>query len=263
MKKFITENFSFTITVTDHAKDGKPLHCRNGHEIGDTYACEYGCPMPVNGCGGFCSKTMMNLYRLKEVIYANGDLRILGFPNNHDIEFSCPDGAVWFRMQIHDLAEIRPLTAEHLLRYADVIRRSFGTVAKEFGWTRENCPGHTSFITDERLAGKIKDGYHSFGYFVGDTIFGFASLTDTGDGVYEMNNVSILPEWRHYGYGKRLIDFCKEKVKILGGSKITIGIVEENAILKNWYAANGFTHTGTKRFEHLPFTAGYMEWGMK
>jgi len=189
LKKFITENYSFTITVIDHAKDGKPLHCRNGHEVGDTYTCEYGCPMPTNGCGGFCSKTMMNLYRLKEVVYTNGDLRLLGFPNNNDIEFSCPDGAVWFRMQIHDLAEIRPLTAEHLPQYADVIRRSFATVAHEFGLTKENCPGHTSFITDERLASKLKDDYLPFGYCVGETIFGFMSLTDMGDGVYEMNDV--------------------------------------------------------------------------
>ena len=260
MKKFITENYSFTITVIDHAKDGKQLHCRNGHEVGDTYTCEYGCPMPTNGCGGFCSKTMMNLYRLKEVVYTNGDLRLLGFSNNHEIEFPCPDGAVWFRMQIHDLAEIRPLTAEHLSQYADVIRHSFATVAKDFGWTRENCPGHTSFVTDERLASKIKDGYFSFGLCVGEKIFGFVSLTDMDGSAYEMNDVSILPEWRHYGYGKRLIDFCKEKVKELGGAKITIGIVEDNTVLKEWYAANGFIHTGTKNFDGLPFTVGFMEW---
>ena len=260
MKKFITENKSFTITVVDRAKDGKPLQCRNGHEAGDAYVCEYGCPMPTNGCGGFCSKTMMNLYRLKEVVYTNGDLRLLGYPNNHDIEFPCPDGVVWFRMQIHDLAEIRPLDAGHLPQYADIIRRSFATVAKDFGWTRENCPGHTSFITNKRLASKIKDGYYPFGYFVGDTIFGFASLTDVGDGVYEMNHVSILPEWRHYGYGKRLVDFCKDKVRELGGSKIIIGIVEDQTVLKDWYAANGFAHTGTKSFDHLPFKVGFMEW---
>jgi uncharacterized repeat protein (TIGR04076 family) len=260
MKKFITENKSFTITVIDHAKDGKPLHCRNGHEIGDTYTCEYGCPMPTNGCGGFCSKTMTNLYRLKEIVYANGDLRILGFPNNHDIEFFCPDGAVKFRMQIHDLAGIHPLTAEHLPQYAEVIRRSFATVAKDFGLTRENCPDHTSFVTDERLASKVKDGYFPFGLCVGETIFGFASLTDMSDGVFEMNDVSVLPEWRHYGYGKKMIDFCKEKVKELGGSKITIGIVDENAVLKDWYAANGFVHKETKNFDGLPFTVGFMEW---
>lgn len=263
MNKYITENFSFTITVIDHAKDGKRLHCRNGHEVGDTYTCEYGCPMPINGCGGFCSKTMMNLYRLKEIIYTRGDLRLLGFPNNTDTEFPCPDGAVWFRMQIHDLAEIRPLTAERLPDYADVIRKSFATVALDFGLTKENCPGHTSFTTDERLETKLKDGYYPFGLCISDKIIGFASLTDMSDRTYDMNDVSVLPEYRHYGYGKKLLDFCKTKVKKLGGSKITIGIVEENTVLKDWYAANGFVHTGTKKFDHLPFTVGFMEWGAK
>lgn len=260
MNKFITENYSFTITVIDHAKDGKRLHCRNGHEVGDTYTCEYDCPMPTNGCGGFCSKTMMNLYRLKEVVYTGGDLRLLGFSNNADIEFPCPDGAVWFRMQILDLAEIRLLTAENLPDYADVIRKSFATVAKEYGWTRENCPGHTSFITDERLASKIKDGYYPFGLCIGDKVIGFTSLTDMGSGVFEMNDVSVLPEYRHYGYGKKLLDFCKAKVREFSGNKITIGIVEENTVLKEWYNSNRFVHTGTKMYDGLPFTVGHMEW---
>ena len=263
MKKYIVENKSFTISVIDYAKDGKPLQCRNGHEVGDTYVCEYGCPAPVNGCGGFCTKSAISLYRLKEVVYANGDLRLLGFKNNHDIEFPCPDGAVWFRLQIHDLAEIRPLSAEQLPQYADIIRRSFATVAKDFGWTRENCPSHTSFITDEKLADRIKEGYFQYGFFVGDTIFGFASLTNINDGVYEMNNVSILPEWRHYGYGKRLIDFCKDRVKEYGGTKITIEIVNDNTILKEWYVANGFVYKGISYMNNLPFTVGLMEWTMK
>ena len=29
---------------------------------------------------------------------------------------------------------------------------------------------------------------------------------------------------------------------------------------KNWYAGNGFIHTGIHKFDHLPFTAGFMEW---
>lgn len=263
MKKLITENYSFTITVIDHAKDDKRLHCRNGHEVGDSYTCEYGCPMPTNGCGGFCSKTMMNLYRLKEIVYTRGNLRLLGFPNNTDIEFPCPDGAVWFRMQIHDLAEIRQLTAEHLPDYASVIRKSFATMAKEFGLAKENCPGHTSFVTDERLASKVKDGYFPFGLCIGEKIIGFVSLTDIGSGAYEMNDVSVLPEYRHYGYGKKLLDFCKDKIQELCGNKITIGIVEENKVLKEWYATNGFVHTGTKRFEGLPFTVGLYGLGGK
>jgi len=157
-------------------------------------------------------------------------------------------------------AEIRPLTDEHLPQYADVIRRSFATVAKDFGWTRDNAPGHVSFRTDEQLANKATDGYFPFGLFVGENIIGFVSLTNMGNGAYELNKLSVLPEWRHCSCGKRLLDFCKKKVKDFGGSKITLDIIEENTVLKNWYATNGFVHTRTKKFEHLPFTTGYMKW---
>jgi ribosomal protein S18 acetylase RimI-like enzyme len=155
---------------------------------------------------------------------------------------------------------ISSLSSDHLPMYAEIIRRSFATVAQEFGWTKDNCPGHTSFITDERLASKIKNGYYPFGYFTNGKLIGFASLTDLGGNTYEMNDVAILPEYRHSGYGRSLLDFCKEKVCELGGIKIIISIIEENAALKGWYTVNGFNHTGTKQFDHLPFTVGYMEW---
>ena len=162
--------------------------------------------------------------------------------------------------KFQDLVEIQVLTAEHLPDYAGVIRKSFATVAKDFKLTKENCPGHTSFVTDERLSSEIMDGYYPFGLCIDKKIIGFASLTDMGGEVFEMKNVSVLPEYRHYGYGKKLFDFCKTKVKQLGGSKITIGIVEESTVLKDWYAANGFIHTGTKKFNQLQFTVGFMEW---
>ena len=36
--------------------------------------------------------------------------------------------------------------------------------------------------------------------------------------------------------------------------------IEESTVLKNWYITNGFEHVGTKKFDHLPFTSGYLEW---
>jgi GNAT superfamily N-acetyltransferase len=157
---------------------------------------------------------------------------------------------------------ISPLSREHLPMYADVIRRSFATVAREFSLTEENCPAHTSFITDEKLIGKITDSYFPYGYFVDGKLIGFVSLTDIGGGVYELNHLAVLPEFRRFGYGKELLDFCKEKVRDFGAAKIVIGIIEEHTVLKNWYAANGFVHTGAKKFGHQPFTAGFMEWSV-
>ena len=157
---------------------------------------------------------------------------------------------------------ISPLSACHLPLYAEVVRLSFATVANELNLTKENCPSHTSFITNEKLAGKFKGGYYPFGYFIDGKLVGFASLTDNYNGIYEMDYVSILPGYRHFGYGKELLDHCKEKVKELDGCKITIGFIEENVILKEWYTANGFVHTGAKKVKHLPFTVGSMEWSV-
>ncbi|MDR1060794.1 MAG: GNAT family N-acetyltransferase [Clostridiales bacterium] len=155
---------------------------------------------------------------------------------------------------------VSPLSLAHVPVYAEVIRRSFATVAKDFNLSKENCPGHTSFVTNAQLEDKFRDGYYPFGYFADGKLVGFVSLTDAGGGAHEMNGVSVLPEYRRNGYGRALLDFCKEKAKELGGTKIAIEIIEENTVLKNWYAANGFAHAGTKTFDNLPFTVGLMEW---
>lgn len=141
----------------------------------------------------------------------------------------------------------------------EVIRESFTTVAVEFGLTKENCPTHTSFIKLEVLQDRYRRGCPMFGYFLDGKIVGYVSLTKNSDTSFELNNLAILPEYRHKGYGKELMDVCRNKVKELGGNKITIGIIEENTRLKEWYTAYGFVHTGTRRFEHLPFTVGFME----
>ena len=145
---------------------------------------------------------------------------------------------------------------------AEMIRESFMTIAKEFNITKENCPRHTAFSTTaEELQKNLNWGWLMFGLYEDKQMVGYVSLSksrETAD-VYELHNLAVLPECRHKGYGKELVDFCIDKVKELGGIKITLGMIEENTRLKNWYIQNGFTHTGTKKFDGFPFTAGFME----
>lgn len=155
--------------------------------------------------------------------------------------------------------QIHPIYYDILPEALDVIQESFFAVAAEFGITRENCPNHTSFITFNDLETKMQLGWYMFGVFEGEKLVGYASLSDEGD-AYELHNLAVLPEYRHKGYGKMLIDHAKEKVRELQGQKITIGIIEENKVLKNWYLENGFVHIEAKKYEHLPFTVGLMEW---
>ena len=142
----------------------------------------------------------------------------------------------------------------------EVIHRSFKTVADSFGLTRENCPKHTSFIPLSFLETQMDWGWRMYALYAGKKIIGYMSLSDEGDDVFELHNLAVLPEYRHKGFGKLLLDHAKDTVKSLGGKTIKIGIIEESAVLKNWYIENGFVSIGTKKFDHLPFTSGYLEW---
>jgi uncharacterized repeat protein (TIGR04076 family) len=94
VKSVYKEDYSFKLTVVSVRPDGKPESCRNGHEIGDSYSCEYGCP------GGFCSKSMAKLFPLMEAVRSGGALsNLLAGASKHTGEFICPDGVVTFRLE--------------------------------------------------------------------------------------------------------------------------------------------------------------------
>lgn len=99
-----------------------------------------------------------------------------------------------------------------------------------------------------------------YGLYAGKKIIGYVSLSKEIDDVFELHNLAVLPEYRHKGFGKLLLDHAKAVVKASGGNVIKIGIMEESTVLKNWYMTNGFVHTGTKKFDHLPFTSGELIW---
>jgi ribosomal protein S18 acetylase RimI-like enzyme len=154
---------------------------------------------------------------------------------------------------------IRNIVRAEIETCVQVIRKSFETVAREFNLTQVNCPGHTSFIKVEKLYKQYDEGRLMFACLDEDTIVGYFSLVKINAESYELDNLAVLPEYRHKGYGREMVAFAKDKSRDLGGIGIVIGIIEENTRLRKWYENLGFVHTGTKIPEHLPFTTGYME----
>ena len=142
----------------------------------------------------------------------------------------------------------------------EVIHRSFKTVAEDFCLTPENCPRHTSFLPLVFLETQMNWGWHMYILRLHHEIIGYMSLSSEDNGFYELHHLCVLPEYRHKGYGKMLLDFAKETVRSFGGTGIKLGIIEESEILKTWYQENGFVSIETKKFDHLPFTSGYLEW---
>ncbi len=147
----------------------------------------------------------------------------------------------------------------HLNICLEIIRNSFITVAEEFALTENNCPSHTAFITINKLEKQFNEGRPMFLFYQEDVPVGYFSLIKCNDEVWELNNLAVLPEYRRLRYGKAMVDYAVETVENYGGNKISIGIIEENTTLKNWYLKLGFNHISTRKFEHLPFTVGFME----
>lgn len=154
---------------------------------------------------------------------------------------------------------IRVESKEQLNICLDIIHKSFKTVADELNLTKDNCPSHTAFMPIEKLISQFDNDTPMFLYQLNDSFVGYFSLSVNDDSV-ELNNLAVLPEYRHLGIGKELVDYAITYSKnTIGASKISIGIVEENLILKEWYEKLGFVHIGTNKFKHLPFTVGFME----
>lgn len=154
---------------------------------------------------------------------------------------------------------IRVESKEQLDICLDIVHKSFQTVADELNLTKDNCPSYTAFMPIEKLISQFENNTPMFLYQYNGCFAGYFSLSINGDSV-ELNNLAVLPEYRHLGIGKELVDYAITYSKhTIGASKISIGIVEENLIVKDWYEKLGFVHIGTKKFEHLPFTVGFME----
>ena len=156
---------------------------------------------------------------------------------------------------------IKRLDKEDIPECVNVIKASFLTVAEGLGFTKENAPGFTAFsISNERLTEQYKDSQRlMYAYYDKDKIVGYYSLLLQENDECELNNLSVLPEYRHQGIGEKLVRHAFDNAGESHCKKIDIGIVEENVILKQWYEKLGFVHIGTKKFDFFPFTCGYME----
>ena len=79
----------------------------------------------------------------------------------------------------------------------ETIQKSFATVADEFHLTKENCPGHTTFMTLNKLQNSFESGNRMFLCYSGSVPVGFFSLRKIDSDTYELDHFAVLPEYRH------------------------------------------------------------------
>lgn len=154
---------------------------------------------------------------------------------------------------------IKDISGATLENNAAIVRQAFGTVADELGLNVENCPRFPAFATTENLEELRARGAVFYGLFVDGFQAGFVAVEQESDGAYYMKRLAVLPEYRHGGYGRELISCVIEHVKKKGSRKLSIAIVNEQTVLKNWYKDMGFSEVSIKEFEQLPFRVCFME----
>ena len=116
-----------------------------------------------------------------------------------------------------------------------VIRDSFITVAKEFNFTKQNAPTNPAFIDSEALVKMKEKGVKMYGCYSEGKLIAFVAIEKASDDIFYLEKLCVIPPHRHHGYGERLVKFVFETVKSNGGKKVSIGIINDNTILKNWY----------------------------
>lgn len=141
----------------------------------------------------------------------------------------------------------------------EVMHAAYDVTAKQFGLTADNCPyrGNADLPLDE-LAAEFDSGAAMFGWRENGYTAGFLSIRVDGD-TAKINDLVVLPEHWHKGIGSELINCAKRFARERGVINLTLGMIDDNELLRRWYERHGFVTVRRKKFAGAPFTVGYME----
>ena len=103
---------------------------------------------------------------------------------------------------------IQKINEKDIVECVNVTKESFITVADELGYTVDNAPRFTAFATTEdRLLYQLKNERRPmFAYYDDGKIIGYYSLALKVNNECELNNLYVLPQYRHKHIGAKLLE---------------------------------------------------------
>ena len=149
---------------------------------------------------------------------------------------------------------------EDLSGAVKVLNEAHGTIANDFGFTRDNNPSNNAFIDEPTLRSQLEKGIELYQLIENDKVVGCIAIEKAlkEANTFYIEKVSVIPEARHFGHGVKLMNFATALIENQGGKWISIALIDTNTVLKEWYSKQGFSETGTKDFPHLPFRVCFM-----
>jgi ribosomal protein S18 acetylase RimI-like enzyme len=152
-------------------------------------------------------------------------------------------------------------TDDDIRAAARILRKANEPVAQKLGFTRENAPTNPAFITAEKLKQQLSEKRDFYMMVRKNEAIGTIAIEKAPENntLYYIERLAVLPEKQGKGYGRLLVQFAFDTIRERGGTSTSVAIINENTGLKEWYSGLGFCETGTRRFDHLPFTVCFME----
>jgi ribosomal protein S18 acetylase RimI-like enzyme len=140
----------------------------------------------------------------------------------------------------------------------DIINKAFMTVAEQFNFSKENASGHPAFIGSDKMDKALSNGLKMFGYETEDKIVGCVGYSHNNRKNYLIERLATLPEYRHLGIGRKLMEFIENEIKNIGGKIAEVHVVDKNIILREWYRKLGYVEIRIDEIKTLPFNSCVM-----
>ncbi len=135
---------------------------------------------------------------------------------------------------------------ENIIEIADskiithILNKAFMTVALQFNFTENSAPRFPAFIRSNVIEKQIHNGLKMYGYAINAQIVGCVGYSYYRDEIYFVERLATLPEYRHVGIGKKLMEYIENRIKEIGGTSAEIHVVDINETLVEWYKTLGY-----------------------
>ncbi|MFM9276839.1 GNAT family N-acetyltransferase [Paenibacillus jiagnxiensis] len=99
----------------------------------------------------------------------------------------------------------------------------------------------------------------------GGSIVGCVALVPTGSGVFELSKMSVAPECRGRGYGRRIILAAIRRARELGAASLFLGSSTKLPNAVHLYESVGFKHVSVEQIGPMPYARAdvFMELELK
>jgi predicted N-acetyltransferase YhbS len=153
---------------------------------------------------------------------------------------------------------IVPASPQDIIRITAIIRAAFGIVARRFDLTPENCPKHPSNCSEHWVARDLARGVRYWLARQDQQVVGCMGVEQASAQTCYLERLAVLPAYQRHGVGAALVTHGLYQARRLGANEVGVAIIAAQDELARWYQHLGFTPTGTRRFDHLPFEVAFL-----